>query len=95
MTVHYSSVMRSIPTQLPNRQQTPSSTHGFRKTLLRWVAVYQAFLAVLLAISYPVVVGSGLSGATAAVFGVLMLRRRREHRAQQAAFSITGVCVDV
>ncbi len=93
--VHYLFVMRSIPTQLPNRQQTPSSTHGFRKTLVGWLAAYLAFLAVLLAVSYPVVVGGVVAGATMAVLGGRVLRRRREHRTRRVCLPTTGVCVDV
>ncbi|WP_227354287.1 hypothetical protein [Haladaptatus salinisoli] len=87
--------MRSIPTQLPDRQQTPSSTHGFRKTILGWAAAYLAFLAVLLAVSYPVVVGSVLAGATAAVLGGHLLRRRRDHHTRRVCIPATGVCVNV
>ncbi len=60
-----------------------------------WAAAYLAFLAILFAVSYPVMIGSVIALALAVAFGSRVMRRRREHSTQRVCIPATDVCVEM
>ena len=95
IAVHSLTVMKSTPSQLPDRQQNLDQTHSLGHTLIGYGLLYGIFLVVLFAISYPIMVGSVLVLATTTATGVLVHRRRRDHLARRRCVPVVGVCAEL
>ncbi len=61
--------------------------------MVGWAAIYLAFLAMLIAISYPLVTGGAIALALVTAFGIRLLQRRRDHRTRRVCIPATGICV--
>ncbi|MFC4356625.1 hypothetical protein ACFO0N_01540 [Halobium salinum] len=76
---------------------TPTGTvHSFRETVLAWTLLFAAVNAVLLAVSYPLLVAAVVVAATltAAATVLVVDGRRRAGRTRTVCLDRVGVCVE-